>query len=72
MSSLIRANREDALIAFFEFIEIANTNELAKIIEEIRCCHDNLVTYNNETSDQYDITKISVDEYANKIVLDVK
>ncbi len=41
--------RQQQLIEVYRIINDANIEELANIVEEIRCCHDNLMTFNQET-----------------------
>lgn len=37
------------LKAIYKFIDSADSHELGSIIEEIRCCHDNLLAFNKDT-----------------------
>lgn len=41
--------RNEELKAIYKFIESADVYELGSIIEEIRCCHDNLLAFNRDT-----------------------
>lgn len=43
------SNRKVDFVNVCRFIEHASTHELACIIEEIRCVHDNLIAWNEDT-----------------------
>ena len=45
----MKTNREEEMKAVYRFIDTCNIEEIAKILEEIRGCHDNLLTWNKET-----------------------
>jgi hypothetical protein len=42
-------NRQEELKAIYRFIESCDFEECGKIIDEIRCVHDNLITFNPVT-----------------------
>ena len=42
-------NRSEEMKAICRFIDTCDFEELAKIVEEIRCCHDCLFAFNAET-----------------------
>lgn len=49
LTELMKKNRADEMKAIMRFIAKANIEELAKIINEIRTCHDNLMAWNENT-----------------------
>jgi hypothetical protein len=42
-------HRKEELIAVYAFIATCDYEEIATIVEEIRCVHDNLFTFNPNT-----------------------
>lgn len=49
LDELMQSNRTKELKAVFRFIDTADFDELVMIVDEIRCCHDNLLTFNPNT-----------------------
>lgn len=45
INDLMDTNRREELHAILRWIDGANFEELAKIVEEIRCCHDCLFAF---------------------------
>lgn len=58
IDKLIEANRKEELKAIYAFVNTANLSELASIIDEIRCCHHNLLAFNADTGLLAKIDKI--------------
>ncbi len=52
--------RKNELKAICRFIESAHLEELYQIIQEIRCCHDNLMVFDHETKHLFRIESISL------------
>lgn len=50
IAEMMKNNRKEELKAIYRFIDTADFEELMGIIEEIRCCHDNLLAFNADTS----------------------
>jgi len=48
INELMDNNRREEWKAIARWIDTANITELAIMIEEIRCCHDNLLAWNEE------------------------
>lgn len=46
---IMKKNRKEEMKAICKFIDSADFEELAIIVEEIRCCHDNLMAFNPDT-----------------------
>ena len=49
LKELIENNRKEEMKAICHFIDTASLKELATIIAEIRCCHDNILAFNQDT-----------------------
>jgi hypothetical protein len=49
LNELMENNRADEMKAIMRFIDTCHIDELARIVEEIRCCHDCLFAFNEET-----------------------
>lgn len=49
LNELIESNRIEQLKAIMRFIDKCGPTELALIIEEIRCCHNNIFVFNTKT-----------------------
>ena len=52
--------RQLELKAIFRFIDSADFEELAQIIEEVRCCHDNLIAWDEETKRLMKVESVSI------------
>lgn len=49
LSKLMEQNRIEEFRAVCRFIATADIHTLARIVEEIRCVHDNIIAFNFET-----------------------
>jgi hypothetical protein len=49
VAKLTKSNRREELKAICRFIETCDLEDLVRIIEEIRCVHDNLIAWNEDT-----------------------
>lgn len=49
VAELREANRADEMKAVLQFIDTCDFEELARIVEEIRCCHDCLMVFDSES-----------------------
>lgn len=58
LSKLMEENRKNELKAVFRFIYNADLNELAQIVEEIRCVHNNLRAWNSKIKCFEDIESV--------------
>lgn len=58
----IRDPRRHQLIQIFKFIGDADVDECARIIEEIRCCHNNICVWNRVTKSLRSVDSISINE----------
>lgn len=56
----ITQNRHEQLLAICNFIPTCNLEELAFIIAEIRCWHDNLLAFNPDTKLLAKIASVSI------------
>lgn len=52
--------RKEELKAMYKFIYMCDVEELASIIEEIRCVHDNLMALNEDTRLLAKIESVSI------------
>lgn len=48
LDKLMEENREKELRAIYRFIATASTEELASIIAEMHCIHDNMLVFNRK------------------------
>jgi hypothetical protein len=60
ISEMMDEHRQKEIIAICSFINHANLYELAMIIEEIRCCHDNILAFNFDTALLAKIESVSI------------
>lgn len=60
IKELMEKNRKQELKAIYAFIETCSIEELATIIAEIRCVHDNLEVFNHETKRLSPVQNISI------------
>jgi hypothetical protein len=51
LSELVKGNRREEMKAVYRIIQNASIHELYRIIEEIRCVHDNIRVVNPITKD---------------------
>ncbi len=64
IAETLKKHRLDEFRAVCEWIEKANTKELFLIVEEIRCCHDNLMVWNEKTKSLDKVESLTInDEY---------
>ncbi|MFI0477808.1 MAG: hypothetical protein ACH349_01605 [Candidatus Rhabdochlamydia sp.] len=60
INELMKNNRKEEMKAICMFINSCSLYELATIIEEIRCCHDNLLAFNPHTKLLAKIESVSI------------
>lgn len=60
VKDLMENNRKEELIAIFRFIFQASYEECARIIEEIRCVHNNLIFWDASTKRLIDVESVSM------------
>lgn len=60
IDDLIKKNRKKELVAIYKFITTCDVVELATLIEEIRCVHDNFFAFNPHTKLFCKVENISI------------
>jgi hypothetical protein len=60
IAELKRSNRKAEFAAVCRFIDECDYEEVAHLLEEIRCCHDNLFAWNRDTKLLAKIESVSV------------
>lgn len=61
LAELMKKNRREELKAIYKFIDRCDFKEIASIVEEIRCVHNNLVAWNEKTKSLDKVKSISID-----------
>jgi hypothetical protein len=72
MKETFEKNRAEELHTIMKWIDKASYFECTKIIEEIRCCHDNLMAWNPETKLLAKIESVCINGEAIQLNIEVK